>query len=265
MDLQQFAYEVRYTQYPGHATELSIQAVKEKVDIVVVVGGDGSVNEAAQALVHSQTILGIVPHGSGNGLARALKLPLKPEACIQVINKMHVRDIDVGYANDRLFVSNAGVGFDALIARRFARAESRGLINYAKLVIQSMKSYQCKNYSIQVDETRVEEQAFFVAVANGNQFGYEFRIAPKAELDDGKLDICLVRPLKWYQWPWITVKSFAGTLQSSATVQQLQGSELLIDRQEPLEWMQLDGEAVRVNHTPIKLGIHPRALRVLVP
>lgn len=265
LDAHEYATEISYTQYPGHATELTLDAVKRNVDVVVAVGGDGSVNEIARGLVHTHTLLGIVPKGSGNGLARALGLPMNVEECIKIIGEMCIRSIDVGYANDHLFLSNAGVGFDALIARLFARNESRGLFTYARLVIQSMKTYRPKNYVLHVDGTRIEEQAFFVAVANGNQFGYDFRIAPKAKLDDGMLDICLVRPLKWYHWPWVTVGSFTGTLQNSAVVRQLQGQELSIERREPLEWMQVDGEAVRVDRAPIRLGIYPKALSVLAP
>lgn len=128
-----------------------------------------------------------------------------------------------------------------------------------------MKKYRSKKYILHLGGTRIAEQAFFEAVANGNQFGYDFRIAPKAKLDDGMLDSCVVRPLKWYHWPRGTVESFTGTLQNSAVVLKLQGRELSIARLEALEWMHVDGEAVRVGRTPIRLGIYYYALRVRVP
>ncbi|MEI6455362.1 MAG: diacylglycerol kinase family protein, partial [bacterium] len=151
LDISRYSYEIIITEMAGHATELSKQAAAAGTDIVVAVGGDGTVNEVAQGLVGTDSILGIIPKGSGNGLSRHLKIPMNLKQAIGIINKGRVVKIDTATLNDDLFVSVAGVGFDASVAKKFARAGKRGFLTYFKITAGSYHSYKAKKYILNVD------------------------------------------------------------------------------------------------------------------
>lgn len=265
LDASVVRHEIAFTAYRGHATELAREGVKNGAQIIAAVGGDGSVNEVAQGMLGSSAALAVIPAGSGNGLARALGISRSAGRAIRLLNAMNIRRIDVGWANDKLFLSNAGVGFDALIARLFAKNTGRGLTNYAKLVIGSFKKYQSKHYHLETDQGEFHEQAFFVAAANGNQFGYDFKIAPDAELDDGLLDICIMQPLKMRDLPLVSVQALAGKLQNNVYASHVRCRSVVITREEPLEWMQVDGDAFPVENGKVTIRVQPHALPFIVP
>lgn len=259
-----FSYEIAYTAYRGHAIELASQAAKNGVEVVAAIGGDGSVNEVAQGLLGTNSKLAIIPRGSGNGLARSLKIPRNIDQAIEKINQLKTKFIDVGYANKRLFLSNAGTGFDTLIARLFADRTQRGLINYSKLVMNAVRTYPSRHYHLIIDGKAVNEQAFFVTAANGNQFGYNFKIAPNAKLDDGLLDVCIMKPLKIRHLPEVSLKSLIGRLEGSHYAKHIRCKNLVITREEPLQWMQVDGDPVEVKNNQVDINIQPACLQVIV-
>lgn len=259
-----FSFEMAYTQYPGHAIELSSKAAKEGVEIVAAVGGDGSVNETAQGVQGTESMLAIIPKGSGNGLARALNIPIQTDQALTIINRDTSKLIDVGFANDHLFVSNAGTGFDTLIARLFKDRSKRGLVNYSKLVMHAVRNYPSKHYHLIIDGEKMNAPAFFVTAANGNQFGYNFKIAPHAALDDGWLDLCIMKPLKPLQIPVASFKSLLGKLEGSGFAKLIRFKNMTITREEPLEWMQVDGDAVPVINNRVDIHIQPASLKVLI-
>lgn len=259
-----FSYEIACTEYRGHAIALSMQAAKDGVEIITAIGGDGSVNEVAQGVLGTNSTLAIIPRGSGNGLARSLKIPRNTEGAIERINHFSTKVIDVGYANGRLFLSNAGTGFDTLIARLFKDRTQRGLMNYSKLVMQAVRNYSSGHYHLIMDGKEMHEQAFFVTAANGNQFGYNFKIAPNALLDDGLLDVCIMKPLRIGHLPNVSLKSLTGRLEGSHYAKHIRGRNLIITRDEPLDWMQTDGEAIEVKDNRVEINLKPQCLKVIV-
>ena len=260
-----FAVEITYLQYLGHGTDLAREAVQRGVDTVVAVGGDGSINEIAQGLLGSRTALAIVPLGSGNGLARALRIPLDATAALQIVANGPRKSMDAGFANEHLFLSNAGVGFDALIADRFRHSKKRGLVNYARLVIGGFASYKPAAYSIKIDGQERVQKAFLMTVANGNQFGYEFKLAPKASVFDGLLDICLVPPVRFWDLLPLSIRSLKGNIDESRYMEHLTGREIEVSSTD-LNCLQVDGDAVPLtNGKTVYFRIAAGALQVIVP
>lgn len=264
LDKKLFSYEIAYTEYRGHATALAADASQKGTEIIIAIGGDGSVNEVAQGMIGTESILAIVPRGSGNGLARSLKIPLNTARSLERINRFRTRMIDAGYANNHLFLSNAGVGFDTLIARLFKNRTQRGLINYTKLVMQAVSRYPSKHYHLIADGKKMDERAFFVAAANSDQFGYNFKIAPNALLDDGLLDVCIMKPLRPWNLPQVSFKSLTGRLEGSRYTVHIRCRNLIITREEPLEWLQVDGDAFEVKDNRVDIYIRPHCLNVIV-
>lgn len=177
-----FDYSIVYTEHIGHATELAHKAVEDKIELVVGIGGDGTINEIANALVHTETVLGIVPVGSGNGLARHLALPLNPKEALKRINRFKVTVMDTGLFNDRLFLCTAGVGFEGEVSKLFAKSKKRGFVNYSKIVFKSFAAF--KPFG-----TNFNEELLTFCIANTAQYGNNTYIAPQASIQDGKLDI----------------------------------------------------------------------------
>ncbi|MCW3462701.1 diacylglycerol/lipid kinase family protein [Chitinophaga nivalis] len=260
----QFEVSITHLAYLGHGADLSREAVKNGVHTVVAVGGDGSINEIAQGLVGSQTAMAILPLGSGNGLARALKIPLDVHKALRLIAAGKQRAIDVGYANEHLFLSNAGVGFDALIAEQFRHTKKRGLSGYAKLVLKSFKDYQPASYSIDIDGQQLQVPAFLLTIANGNQFGYEFKLAPGANVFDGLLDICIMPPVSFLELLPVSMYSLLGNIDKTRFMQHYTGKEITI-RSSELQYLQVDGDAVPLSEPGlVRLRIQQAAIQVVV-
>lgn len=189
--------EVCLTQAPGHASILAREAVHKEVSVVVAVGGDGTVNETAAGLTGSKTPLGIIPTGSGNGLARHMNIPLKGKQALRFLfeNYHTPLKIDTALLNDRLFLCTAGTGFDAHISQLFADSKTRGLQTYARIALREFRTYTAGRYRIRIDnEKPFEENAFLITVANASQFGNDIMIAPEADIQDGFLDMRIVVP-----------------------------------------------------------------------
>jgi YegS/Rv2252/BmrU family lipid kinase len=238
-----FSVQITHLAYLGHGTHLAQEAVQQGVDTVVAVGGDGSINEIAQGLTGTSTALAVIPLGSGNGLARALKIPLDVRKALQLIANNKRDAIDVGYANEHMFLSNAGVGFDALIADKFRHTQKRGLWGYAKLVIKSFREYKGHSYTIDIDGNKLNRPAFLLSVANGNQMGYEFKLAPDASLFDGMLDVCVVRPVSFLGLLPLSIYSLLGTVHKTKYMTHVRGQDITI-RSPQLAYLQVDGDAV---------------------
>lgn len=265
IDKSAFGYKIIFTEYKGHATDLSRQAVKEGVHVVIAAGGDGSVNEVAKALIHTDTALGILPVGSGNGLARSLGIPLAPSKAMAVINNGQLRAIDVGLAGSHLFLSNAGVGFDALVAKKFEQSRRRGLWSYIFTIMRTFSFYKPALYELSLDGKKQMTEAFFIGIANGNQLGYNFKIAPEATPYDGLLDVCLIGAIPVWKLPLVAIRAYNGRLPKSALVEYIHCKEIVIRMEEPISWMQTDGDAVAVDKNEITVSIVPQALKVIVP
>ena len=212
LDKTQFEYEILETTHPGHASELATEAKEKGVDIVVAVGGDGTVNEVARAIVHSHTALGILPCGSGNGLARHMLLPMNLKKAIQVINKCVIHQFDYGIINDMPFFCTCGMGFDAFVSQKFAECGKRGPITYVQKVLEEGLKYQPETYEIIDDHGVNKYKAFLISCANASQYGNNAVIAPQASMSDGYMDVIIMEPFDLIEASQISIDMFNKTL-----------------------------------------------------
>ncbi len=263
IDGTRYSHETRYTERPGHGTDLAREAAEAGAWAVIAVGGDGSVADVAKGLAGRDTVLGIIPKGSGNGLARTMGLPLDVSAAIAIINAGTTKLIDVGYVNDRMFISNAGVGFDALISRKFAKSDTRGFKAYSWLVARYLWLYREWDWRITIDGRQIRERAFLVNVANGQQFGYNFKIAPGAILSDGWLDVTIIRKFPKLLGGVLALQAIWGDITDSRYVEHYRAKEVLIAHPD-LRLMQTDGDAHSCGNR-LEFRVAPGALRVIVP
>jgi YegS/Rv2252/BmrU family lipid kinase len=188
--------DVRITERGGHAAELTKLFLDAGCDRVIVWGGDGTVNEAAGPILErrgSAAALGIVPGGSGDGLARSLGLGLRPARALEVALGEPAAPVDVGYLDDRHFLNIAGVGFDAAVGLAFNRRNKRGLRGYVRQLFTTVWSYRPRRYALQIDGVASEGELFMVAFANGREYGNNMVLAPRADPGDGWLDVVTVQ------------------------------------------------------------------------
>lgn len=251
------------TEARHHATELAHAARAEGCDLVMAFGGDGTMNEVAQALVGTATVLGIIPCGSGNGLARHLRIPLEATAALELLASGKPRVIDAGYADGRPFFVISGLGFEAEIARRFNLLTRRGLPGYLATGARGWWSYLPQDCVIVQDGVRQARKVFTLAVANSSQYGNNARIAPRAVVDDGLLDLAAVPPVNLFNGPPLLARLFAGTLDRRADVLQLRGARFTVERVAPGP-LHTDGE-VHEAGSSVEYTVRPRCLQVLVP
>lgn len=263
LDKGRFDYRIAYTSYAHEATAISLAAVLRGFDIVVAVGGDGSINDCMKGLVSTGVALAIIPAGSGNGLARCLNIPLSVESAIRVINNCKRADIDTIRLNETFYASIAGVGFDALIAREFAKTKVRGFQPYAKLALQHYPPYRQRNYTLTIDGKQIERQALFISFANSTQFGFNTEIAPHASLNDGLMDVVVVRKPPLPMLPWMAQSLFFHSFDKSMYVEVFQARHVVLHNNEPMG-VNLDGEYVEYS-SDLEFRIEPKSLRVVIP
>jgi YegS/Rv2252/BmrU family lipid kinase len=241
--------------------EKAAQAVHEKLHTVVAVGGDGTINDVASQLVGSQTALGIIPMGSGNGLSRELKIPFDLEKAFKLILRNRIKMIDTGMVNEKPFFNIAGIGFDAHIAGQFEEAQSRGLMGYLKLILQSYSSYVPERYTVEIGNQSISQSAFVLAVCNGRQFGNNAWIGPNAKLDDGQLDITLVKSARWFQLPGIIWWMFLQKIDRSRQIDSYRSNEILVKR-ESEGLVNLDGEPIKMSRF-LNFSLVSKSLKVI--
>jgi diacylglycerol kinase (ATP) len=260
-------YAVYLTREAGHATELAGEAVAAGADLVVAVGGDGTVNEVARGLLGSPAALGIVPVGSGNGLARALRIPLRPEAALAALEGGPRRRMDVGFINGRLFLNVAGVGFDAAVGHAFhesgRRGGRRGFLGYLRLCVAELRTYRPQRLAIEVANERVELSAFVVTFANGPQYGSAAVINPGARLDDGRLEVVLFENGPWWRSLLAAPRLFLGGLERSPGYRRLPGDAAQVTAGRPAP-IHCDGDPAGLAER-ITVTLKHCALEVVVP
>lgn len=255
--------EIQRTRFAHHGIALAQDAAAAGAWAVVAVGGDGSVNDVAQGIIGTHTQLGIIPKGSGNGLARSLGIPLDVQQALEIVKVGRSANIDVGYANGRLFLSNAGVGFDALISKSFARSTQRGLATYSKLVFGKLWQFKSPSWELDVDGKVFVQKAFLINAANGQQFGYNLKIASTASLTDGRFDVVIVKPFPKLIAAKLVWRAWKGSLTNSPYVQHIQARNLTI-RHRNLRLYQTDGDAHNCDGK-VNFVMKEGALGVLVP
>ena len=262
LDSEQWLPNIMYTEYAGHATEMAYQFARMGFDAVVAVGGDGTVNEVARGLKDSKTALGIIPMGSGNGFARHLNIPIRPQKALEMINHSEPISVDYGLANGRLFVSTCGTGFDAVIADHFAGSNKRGFATYFQNIIHDVFSYTPQTYHLVGDGLDVTHKAFLITFANANQWGYEALIAPKASLQDGKMDIMLMSSHALLGSASLALRLFAGSIDDSHFMDTIRAKEVTLERESAAPF-HIDGDPVEMEKD-IHIKIVPDGLKVLV-
>jgi len=263
LDTDVYEPDYRVTASRGHAGIIVEEGLEEGVRYFVAVGGDGTINEVAVPLIGKDAAMGVIPSGSGNGLARHLMIPVKISEAVEVLNAGKLIEIDTCSVNNIPFISIAGIGFDAKVARKFAKTKQRGFKTYARLAMKEYFRYKSRKYKLILDGEERKESAFFISFANSNQFGYNAIIAPNASITDGKIDVCIVSrpPLKAF--PGIARMMFRREIDRSKYLETIRATEVLVKRQK--------GKTVNIDGEPIKMGknlfvkIHPASLKVIVP
>ncbi len=259
-----FSWEIRETEYAGHARALARQAADSGARVMVAVGGDGTVNEVIQGMGNSSAILGILPLGSGNGLARSLGIPLRLRPALDVLAGNHTQRIDLGMANGQPFSSNAGLGFDAQVIEKFHRLPTRGLGTYLAAILSRFWTYRPRPCRIDFpDGASREVRPFILALANGQAWGYGFWLDKSRSIQDGMLDLFLLHPFPWWAGPRLIWLSLKGKLQKSPYVESLPVKELKV-HQEGLTFFQADGDLFAATES-IHFELRPEALAVIVP
>lgn len=252
---------VIFTTGVSHANEVAAKAIGE-YDMVVAVGGDGTINEVASALVGSKTVLGVVPCGSGNGLSRFLQIPMDIEKAILNLNGDNVAVIDSARANGKPFFNMAGMGFDAHISEVFSHNKKRGFISYIKSSLQEVINYKPQYYHLEIDGTVYEREAFMVSFANSSQYGNNAHVSPQASVQDGLLDVCIIKPFPLYRFVSLVIRMFNKTANKSRFVEIINGKHIVVKRKTAGP-MHLDGEP-EIAQAEVKIDILPASLNILV-
>ena len=261
LDRSLYDFSIVKTEYAGHATQIAANAVQEKVDVVVAIGGDGTINEIARSLVHTDTALGIIPCGSGNGLARHLRIPMEPKAAIDVINQGHELSIDYGKINNILFFCTCGVGFDAFVSLKFADSGKRGLLTYLENTLHESLRYQPETYEIENEEGTVKYKAWLIACGNASQYGNDAYIAPQASLTDGLMDVTIMEPFTVLDVPSLSFQLFNKTIDQNSRVKTMRAKKIKIHRVND-GVMHFDGDPLMAGKE-FEVEIVPSGLRVI--
>jgi diacylglycerol kinase (ATP) len=254
------------TEAPGHASELAARAIKEGYERIVAVGGDGTMNETAQALLGTQANLGLVPCGSGNGLALHLGIPTQAKEAIRLLIDDCVVPfaIDTGEANGCPFFNVMGLGLDAEISQSFNRLTRRGLGAYIHTSLGAFRRHRSLNLSITSEGADAfQTQALLCSVANSDQYGNRALIAPRAKVNDGKLDLTLLKPMGPLDAMSVTWRLFLGSLDRHPKARTIRASRFIIERDKPGPF-HTDGETHEAG-TQLEVKVRPASLRILIP
>ena len=261
LDHSRYEHEVVKTRYAGHATEISAQAVKDGIDIVVAIGGDGTINETARSLIHTPTTLGIIPCGSGNGLARHLHIPMDPKAAIDILNEGHQIQMDYGKINGIPFFCTCGVGFDAFVSLKFADSGKRGLLTYLENTLYESLTYQPETYEIENEAGTDKYKAFLIACGNASQYGNNAYITPQASLTDGLMDITILEPFTVLDVPSLSFQLFNKTINQNSRIKTMRAKKIKIRRSQPGVF-HYDGDPIMGSEN-LEVEIIPKGLNII--
>jgi len=257
-----FDVDVVYTEYRGHAAEIAKAVAARGGSICAAVGGDGTVNEVARSLVHTDTALAIVPSGSGNGLARHLCLPMNVGQALEVIAEGHIEEFDYGVVNEMPFFCTCGMGFDAFISLKFAEAGKRGPITYVENVLKEGLKYKPETYIVEDVKGTHHHEAFLIACANAAQYGNNAYIAPGASMKDGLIDVIVMEPFTAIEAPKIALDLFAKTLGRNSHIKTFQADSIHIHRTSPGA-LHYDGDPIMMG-TDIDVRLEHLGIKIVV-
>ena len=261
LDTVLFQYDICFTKGPKHATYLAQEAKEERIDIVAAVGGDGTMNECAQALLNSNTALSVIPCGSGNGFAFHFGMHKKLVKAIQQLNLCGFKTIDTCTANGHFFCNVSGIGYDAHIAHLFAQENKRGFFNYMRLILREFR-YPAKSYTLIYNGFEKEVNAFVISWANASQFGNNAVISPESKVDDELVDICVLTKFPIRAIPKLLSRLFNKSMHHSKYMEIIRCKEMVIIGGDEL--CHLDGEPINLGKE-IHLKLIPQSLKVFMP
>ena len=256
-----FDYEIHYTTRKGHATELALDAVKQHIDVVCAVGGDGSVHEVGTTLIGSQTRLAVLPIGSGNGLARHMLIPRNVRKAIQCINEMNDIQMDTVLVNDKPFLGVGGYGLDAVIAQKFDEDKNRGFLTYIKHVFKEFFKYNPMNISIDTNGQIKKMPVVLCTIANTSEFGNGFVVSPKSDATDGKIELFILKPFSAWGIPRILYQFFMKRSDLSRHTEVISFEKAKISLSQGIA--HYDGEPVVVRKE-LNVQVVPKSLHILV-
>ena len=254
-------FDIFYTQKTGDATRISKDAVNQKIDAVIAVGGDGTVNECLKGLVNTNTALGVIACGSGNGFAYHIGMDANIEKAVKQLKNTRIEAIDSCTANGVPFVNVAGIGFDAHIANLFLTLSKRGFLKYAKLILKEL-SYNSKEYTIRYNNIERKVKAYMIDFANASQYGNNARISPMADFKDGLIDFVIVKDFPKWKIPIFIYMLLTSRIHLSKHVEIIQCKKMTIKAENTL--LHLDGEPLKASN-PIEVILMPKSLKILIP
>lgn len=260
---RKFTWSLWTTEGPGHGFELARKAVSEGYAAVVAVGGDGSVNEIAPALMGTTVALGIIPAGSGNGLAMHLGYGRRLEKAVRLLNRSQKVLIDVGMVNNRPFFNMAGIGFDGLVSNMMRDSHARGFWPYFIKSVKAGLTFRPFDALMRVNGTEFHRKCFSIAVANGPMYGYNFTIAPDARPDDGKLEVVILKDVPRWKYFAAVPATLNGKIYEAGFIEHYSTGHLTIHSEQAL-YAHVDGEGF-IAETTLEFSVKPCALHVLVP
>jgi diacylglycerol kinase (ATP) len=260
LDISLFDPTIVFTDNALHANELAKDAVG-KYDYVVAVGGDGTVNEIASSIIGTETTLGIIPFGSGNGLARFLGIPMNTAEAIKTLNKERVEVIDSAKINGQYFFNMAGMGFDAHISEVFSHDKTRGFGAYIRSAFREIANYRSETYHLEIDGVPYVHEAFMLSFANSSQYGNNAHVSPNASVQDGLIDVCIIKPFPLYRFPEMGLRMFTKTAEGSKYVKIIRAKHVIVKRSKngPVH---LDGEPQTLD-AEAEINVVPRSLKII--
>ena len=261
IDRDRYDYKIEFTQFAGHASELAAAAADRGVNVVVAVGGDGTVNEVARSLVHTKTALGVLPCGSGNGFARHLGVPLDLKKALEFLNKAEPVEIDYGKLNGKPFFCACGLGFDALVSADFANGCNRGLLGYVHKTLVDWVTYEPEVYELEADSGKKSYKAFLIACGNASQYGNNAYITPFASMRDGMLSVSILEPFTPFEVPVVVRQLFSNKLNENSHMTTFTTRRMVVKRNSPGP-VHYDGEPYMMDRELV-VEVVPCGLKVM--
>jgi len=260
LDVSLFEPTIVFTDSAMHGTQLAQDAVGQ-YEYIVAVGGDGTVNEIASSIAGKDTVLGIIPFGSGNGLARFLDIPMDTEKATRSLNNLRVEVIDAGKLNGQWFFNMAGMGFDAHISEVFSHDKTRGFGAYIRSAFREIVNYRSETYHIEIDGAVYEREAFMLSFANSSQYGNNAHVSPNASVQDGLIDVCIIKPFPLYKFIGMGLRMFTKTAHKSKYVEIVRGRHIIVKRMAggPVH---LDGEP-QILGADAEIKVMPGSLKII--
>lgn len=255
--------EIIISENKGDASEITRRKIKEGINRIIAIGGDGTVNEIAKVLVDTEIALGIIPTGSGNGLARHFHIPMEFKNAIEVINHCTIRKMDYGLINGKPFFCTTGIGFDAEVGHKFAKQNRRGFIAYLKIILSGFRAYKTEKYTLIIDDQKIKREAFLITLANASQWGNNACISPMASVEDGLLDICVLSPFPAYMAADIGIRLLTKKIERSRYLEIFRSDKILI-KSSGKTTIHYDGEPGEITGN-IEVKIIPQGLNIMVP